>query len=83
MIAGVHELAAIAVVDEDVAGLDAGGLELVDDLENDLERRMGVRLTVGDDLDADHVARLEEVLPALRRHRWRRSVPSCLGRAWP
>ena len=54
----------IAVVDEDVAGLDAGRLELLDHLEDDLERRVGFRLAVGNDLDAHHVARLEEVLPA-------------------
>ena len=41
MVAGLHELATIAVVDEDVPGLDAGGLELLDHFEDDLERRMG------------------------------------------
>ena len=41
------------------------GLELLDDLEDDLERGVGVRLAIGNDLDADHVARLEEVLPGL------------------
>ena len=63
MVAGGHELLAISVVDEDVAGLDAGCLQLLDHLEDDLERGMGLRLAVGNDLDADDVARLEEVLP--------------------
>ena len=57
----------IAVVNEDVAGLDAGRLELFDDLEDDLKGRMGIGLAVGNDLDADHVAGLEEVLPAFHR----------------
>ncbi len=64
VVTGVHELAAVPIVNEDIVGLDAGGLELLDHLQDDLERRMRVGLAVGHNLDADDVARLEEVLPA-------------------
>ena len=65
VVAGVHELTAIAIVDKDVPGLDAGRLELLDHFEDDLERRVGFGLAVGNDFDADDIARLKEVLPGL------------------
>ena len=67
VIAGLHQLAAIPVVNEHVVGLDAGRLELLDHFEDDLERRMGMGLTVGNDLDPYDVAWLEEMLPAFYR----------------
>ena len=72
VVTGFHELTAIAVIDKDIAGLDASRLQLVDDLQDDFKRRMCVGLPVGDDLDADHVARLEKVFPSLDRRPWPR-----------
>ena len=67
VITGLHQLTAETVIDKHVAGLDAGRLELFDDLEDDLKRRMGFGLAVGNDLDPDDVAGLEEVLPTFHR----------------
>ena len=67
LVTGIHQLATIAIVYEDVPGFHAGGLELLDHFEDDFEGGVGMRLAVGDDLDADHVAGLEEMLPGLDR----------------
>ena len=63
VVTGLHQFTAKSVIDKDVAGLHAGRLELFDDIENDFERGMGFRLAVGNDLDANDVARLEKLLP--------------------
>ena len=62
---GLEELVAIALEDDDVLGLDPGGLEAVDDLEHQLARGVGERPADRVHLDPDHVARLEEAPPGL------------------
>ena len=62
---GVDEFVAVALVDEDVLGLDAGGLEALDDLEHQLAGRVGQGLPTGFILIADDVAGLEERPPGL------------------
>ena len=54
----------VAVEDEDVPRLHAGRLQPLDHLEDQLVRRVGIRIPVGHDLDADDVAGFEERSPA-------------------
>ena len=62
---GFHEVVAIALIDEDVPRLHAGGFQALDDLEHQLAA--GVRQGVADGvhLDRDDVARFEERPPGL------------------